>query len=67
MNDIQIKYFIAVVKNNINFTKAANAVYISQPALSKQIAKFEKELGVELFDRENAFGHKAHPGRSVPV
>lgn len=47
---LQISYFIELVKY-MNFSKAAEMLYISQPALSKQIANLEKELGFLLFDR----------------
>ncbi|MCR4841675.1 MAG: LysR family transcriptional regulator [Eubacterium sp.] len=50
MNTTQIRYFIEAAKE-MNFTKAANKLYITQPALSLQIASLEKELGVKLFDR----------------
>jgi DNA-binding transcriptional LysR family regulator len=50
MKDLWIKYFLAVVDNDMNFTKAAQAVYVSQPALSKHINDLGKELGVKLFD-----------------
>ena len=42
--------FCAVVDYG-NMSKAADALYCSQPALSKQILTLEKELGYPLFDR----------------
>lgn len=50
MNMLQIKYFLTVAKY-LNFTNAANSLYISQPALSKQIQMIEKEVGCILFIR----------------
>ncbi|HET6965934.1 MAG TPA: LysR family transcriptional regulator [Acidimicrobiales bacterium] len=42
--------FLAVVDHG-GFTRAARAVYISQPALSQAIAELETELGCQLFHR----------------
>lgn len=46
----QIDYFLTVA-DSLNFTEAARILYISQPALSKQISIMEKELGFPLFIR----------------
>ncbi len=46
----QLRYFLKIVEHR-NFTKAAKACSVSQPALSQQIAKLEKELGLPLFER----------------
>lgn len=40
-----------IVEKNFNITEAAQELYISQPALSKSINKFEKENGVVVFKR----------------
>lgn len=50
MNDRHIKHFIELAKC-LNFTKAAQNLYIAQPALSRSIANMEKELGLILFIR----------------
>lgn len=50
MNTQQIRYFTAVARH-LNFTEAARSVHLSQPALSKQIALLESELGFDLFVR----------------
>ncbi|MCQ6267569.1 LysR family transcriptional regulator [Fictibacillus sp. WQ 8-8] len=46
----QLQYFIEVAKYN-SFTRAADALFITQPTISKMIKNLEDELGVVLFDR----------------
>ncbi len=50
MNNKQLEYALALSKS-LSFSKTAEQLGISQPALSKQISALERELGVELFDR----------------
>lgn len=47
---LQIECFLALSRH-LSFTDAAKSLYVSQPALSKQIAVLEKEIGVQLFFR----------------
>lgn len=47
----QMKYFIAVARC-LNFTEAAKSLFITQPALSRQIGVMEEELGTPLFVRD---------------
>lgn len=47
----QIDYFLTVAEV-LSFTDASRLLYISQPALSKQIGALEKELGFSLFVRD---------------
>src|SRR5580700_10099707 len=49
----QIKHFIAVAETG-GFTKGAQRVAISQPAISASIAKLEAELDVKLLDRRSS-------------
>jgi len=46
----QLQYFVAVVENGA-FGLAAQALSVSQPSLSKQLATMEEELGLILFER----------------
>ena len=50
----QLKQLIAFAKYG-TLSKAAEELYISQPALSRSIQKLEKTLEVELFDRKKIF------------
>lgn len=50
IDTLSIEYFLAVAKY-LNFTKAANALYVSQPAISRKVSALEKELGCCLIDR----------------
>ena len=52
MNIQQIRSFL-VASQCHSFTQAANLLYITQPALSRQIAAMEGELGYRLFTRSN--------------
>lgn len=47
----QLKYFVTIAKEK-QFVKAANFLNLSQSALSQQINLLEKEIGVELFDKQ---------------
>jgi DNA-binding transcriptional LysR family regulator len=46
----QIEYFLGVART-LSFTEAAKLLYVTQSALSKQIALFEQEIGMPLFIR----------------
>lgn len=48
----QLRYFVAVAQTE-SFSRAAIQCHVSQPSLSQQIGKLEKQLGRKLFDRLN--------------
>ena len=52
MNLEQIESFL-VLAQRLNFTQAANDLFMAQPALSRLIAALEKELEVQLFHRNS--------------
>jgi len=50
MFDFRLKVFYTVAKR-LSFTKAAEELYISQPAVTKHIHELEQQLGMALFER----------------
>lgn len=63
MTDRQLMGFLTIVEKK-SFTAAAEAMYISQSALSQQIRHLERQLGFALFDRSTRQPTLTEAGRS---
>ena len=51
MTRSQIEYILALEATR-NFSRAADTCYVTQSTLSAMVAKFEQQVGVEVFDRK---------------
>ena len=62
----QLRYLIAIEKNNLSISAAADNLYTSQPGVSKQVRQLEDELGVKLFNRNGKqLTHITPEGRHI--
>jgi DNA-binding transcriptional LysR family regulator len=59
-----LKYIIAVAEEG-NITKAAERLFVSQPALSKQIKDIEDEIGIPIFIRNREGVELTPPGQML--
>ncbi|MEO3872165.1 LysR family transcriptional regulator [Nonomuraea sp. B12E4] len=59
-----LRYFAAVAEEG-TLTRAAERLFVSQPALTKQIKQLEALLGVRLFTRSRAGMALTEPGRAL--
>ncbi|MFC0599040.1 LysR family transcriptional regulator [Streptomyces palmae] len=59
-----LRSFVAVAEEG-SLTRAAERLYVSQPALTKQIRQLEGRLGVPLFTRSRAGMALTEPGRTL--
>src|SRR6266496_2838596 len=59
-----LRYFDAVAAEG-NLTRAAERLFVSQPALTKQIKQLEARLGVRLFTRSRAGMALTEPGQAL--
>jgi DNA-binding transcriptional LysR family regulator len=64
MNLQQLRHFVALAETG-TFTRAAERIRLTQPALSRSIAQFEAELGLKLIDRIGKKNEITAFGRAV--
>src|SRR5579859_4175835 len=60
----QLAIFRAVA-HHLNFSRAANELFLSQPAVSRQIQALESEIGLPLFSRQGRQMHLTDAGQDV--
>lgn len=66
MNLQQLRYLQEVARRGLNISEAAEALFTSQPGVSKQIRQLETELGVEVFVRRGKrLVDITEPGRHI--
>ena len=63
MNFVQLEAFVAVIRYR-SFSKAAEAIYLSQPTISSHIRSLENELGVQLLIRSTK---EIYPSATVRI
>ena len=51
LNETQVKCFLAVAKSH-NFSVAAKELFLTQPAISANVRRLERELDLQLFERK---------------
>ncbi|MFC0114980.1 LysR family transcriptional regulator [Kibdelosporangium aridum] len=63
--DTRLLRYFAMVAEEGNLTRAAERLFVSQPALTKQVKQLENLLGVQLFTRSRAGMALTEPGRTL--
>ena len=62
----QLRYALEVYRHNLNVSEAADALFTSQPGISKQIRLLEEELGIQIFIRSGKrVVSVSQPGKAV--
>jgi len=62
----QLRYIVEVLNNNLNVSATAEALFTSQPGISKQVRMLEDELGIQIFGRSGKhLTHVTSAGQDV--
>ncbi|MER7927380.1 LysR substrate-binding domain-containing protein [Streptomyces sp. NPDC096057] len=61
--DLRLVRYFTVVAEHRNFHRAADALHLAQPSLSRQIRRLEERMGVRLLDRTKQGSHLTEAGR----
>ena len=62
----QLRYLVEVARRGLNVSEAAEALFTSQPGVSKQVKLLEDELGVVVFERSGKrLTGITEPGKAV--
>jgi DNA-binding transcriptional LysR family regulator len=64
LNFRHFQAFVTVARLN-SFTRAAQVLHLSQPALTKQVRQLEETLGIRLFDRDTRTVELSRVGREI--
>jgi LysR family cys regulon transcriptional activator len=66
MKLLQLRHVVEVFRHDNHISKTAEAIHVSQPAISKQIQLLEEELGFDIFERNrNRIVGVTEPGREM--
>ncbi len=62
----QLRYIVEVLNNNLNVSATAEALFTSQPGISKQVRMLEDELGIQIFGQSGKhLTHVTSAGQEV--
>ncbi|OIP34650.1 MAG: hypothetical protein AUK27_06795 [Deltaproteobacteria bacterium CG2_30_66_27] len=64
MNPHHLRTFLAVWRHR-NYTRAAEEIFLTQPAVSRQVRQLEEKLGVRLFERIGKSLHLTDAGKTL--
>jgi len=66
VNFQQLRSVRETIRHNFNLTEVANALFTSQPGVSRQIRELEEELGIDIFERNGKrLTGLTEPGKEV--